>query len=252
MVKNLSLVVIIASMLVLPMVSMAEENCTECTECSKCSQVAMAASEEGDNEEGFVSLFNGENLDGWLIQGMEKAGPKVEDGIMEVGGWDYWAVITEDTFKDFILRFDVKFYVSPDPNKRSSSNSGILIHTKKKEVFKNETCEIQLAEKVEWDEDKEEYVRVMLPPKKQTGAIVNLLPPKEFVNKPLGEWNSVEIKYEHPKVWVTINDTVVQDGVDLTEVEGIKRVNGEGHLAIQREDLYKAVYYKNIRIKELP
>ena len=65
----------------------------------------------------FEPLFNGENLEGWTVQGLEKAGPKVEDGVLVVGGWDYWAVITKEQYQDFILRFDVKF----DPK----GNSGI-------------------------------------------------------------------------------------------------------------------------------
>ena len=81
------------------------------------------------DEEGFEPLFNGENLEGWTVQGLEKAGPKVEDGVLVVGGWDYWAVITKEQYQDFILRFDVKF----DPK----GNSGILLHTDPKAVFKN-------------------------------------------------------------------------------------------------------------------
>ena len=84
------------------------------------SSDTQPSAEDAGSEEGFKPLFNGENLEGWTVQGLEKAGPKVEDGVLVVGGWDYWAVITKEQFKNFILRFDVKF----DPR----GNSGIFSH----------------------------------------------------------------------------------------------------------------------------
>jgi len=183
--------------------------------------------------EGFVFLFNGVDLTGWIIQGMEKAGPKViEGGVLAVGGWDYWGVITKAGFKNFILRFDTKF----DPR----GNSGILIHTTKKEVFKS-AFEIQLAA----DYGKE-------PSKKTTGAIYGKVAPSKNATQPIGEWNSVEIKYAEPKLWVTINGITVQDGIDITQIQGLKHKLKSGSITIQRNDYRKAVYFKNIRIKRLP
>jgi len=184
-------------------------------------------------EEGFKLLFNGKNLDGWLIQGLEKAGPKVQEGgILEVGGWDYWAVITKEDFQDFILRFDVKL----DPK----GNSGILFHTPKKEIYKS-CFEIQLADDTGVNEQE-----------KISGAIFGKVAPLKNAMKPVGEWNSVEIKVEGPKLWVTINGEVVQDGVDYTKIEGLKHKLNKGGIAIQRNDYKKAAYFKNIRVKPLP
>lgn len=190
---------------------------------------------EETSEEGFESLFNGENLDGWIIQGLEKAGPKVEDGVMVVGGWDYWAVITKEEYKNFILRFDVKF--------EARGNSGILLHTDKKEVFKN-APEVQLRA-VEPGESAKDL----------NGAIFDntglKIPQSKHVAKPTGEWNSVEIKSDNSKLWVAINGTVVQDGIDLNQ-SGLKHKNEKGPIAIQRNDYKKAAFFKNIRIKRLP
>lgn len=186
-----------------------------------------------DSEEGFETIFNGKDLDGWIIQGMEKAAPKIEEGgILKVGGWDYWAVITKKEYKNFILRFDVMF--------EPKGNSGILIHTPKKEVYKS-SFEIQLAD----DEGKKEE-------NKWPGAIFGHVAPTKNAFKPIGEWNSVEIKYDAPKIWVTVNGEVVQDGVDTSKIEGLKHKLEKGGIAIQRNDFKKAAFFKNIRIKELP
>ena len=195
-----------------------------------CVQPAISSAEE---EEGFKTIFNGKDLEGWKIQGMEKAGPKIlEDGVMSVSGWDYWAVFTKDEYKNFILRFDVKF--------DKKGNSGILIHTAAKEIYKS-AFEIQLN--ADTEEDK---------PEKRTGSIFGKVPPLKDAVKPIGEWNAVEIKYQAPQLWVAINGETVQDGVDISKIEGLKHKFEKGRIAIQRNDLKKAVYFKNIRIKVLP
>ena len=186
-----------------------------------------------DDESDFESLFNGENLDGWIVQGLEKAGPKIEEGgILKISGWDYWAVITKEDFTNFILRFDVMF--------EKKGNSGILIHTPKKEVYKS-SFEIQMAD----DEGKNE-------PKKWPGAIFGHVAPTKNAFNPIGEWNAVEIKFDAPQIWVTVNGEVVQDGVDVNQIEGLKHKFEKGGIALQRNDYKKAAFYKNIRIKRLP
>jgi len=188
---------------------------------------AFAAHHE---EEGFTKIFDGESLAGWTIQGLEKAGPKIEDGVLVVGGWDYWAVISEKTYGDFILKFDVKF----DPK----GNSGLLIHSDKKEVFEN-AFEIQLAAK------GEDHI---------TGTIFTeegaLNAPEEDATKEVGEWNSVEVHYDTPKLTLKINGEVVYEGLDVSQFEDVETVE-EGHIAFQRNDYKKAAYFKNIRIKEM-
>ncbi len=191
-------------------------------------------------DEGFEPLFDSWDNDGWNIQGLEKAGPEVieEEGekVLKVGGWDYWAVISKKEFENFILRFDVKF--------DSRGNSGVLLHTPpKKEVFKKENrLEIQLES---GDDSK------INSPESKNGAIERFAAPAADPAKPIGEWNRVEIKYLNGHVWVKINDTVVQDGVDISQFDELKDHPNTGHIALQRNDFKKAVYFKNLRIKEI-
>ncbi len=188
----------------------------------------------GSEEEGFKTLFNGKNLDGWKIQGLEKAGPKIlENGVLKVGGWDYWAVITKEQFGDHILKFDFKI--------EERGNSGILVHTTSmKEAFKKESFEIQLNSnpgKVE---------------KKCTGALFTpkgvFHSPDKNPTKPIGEWNSVTIKYVDHKLTLTINDETVYDNLDMSQFNQVD-LKEKGHIVLQRNDYKKAVYFKNIRIK---
>lgn len=183
------------------------------------------------SEDGWIALFNGEDTEGWVIQGMEKAGPKVEDGVLEVGGWDYWAVISEKEVHNFELKFDYKV------DKRG--NSGILIHTPKKEVYKH-SFEIQIND----DAGKDASDRT-------TGAIFGHVAPSKNANKPAGEWNTMHIKYVEPNITVVLNDETVIDGVDLSGIEDLKKTLDKGSIAIQRNDLKKAVYFKDIMLKPL-
>lgn len=184
-----------------------------------------------DDEEGFISLFNGEDLEGWVVQGMEKAGPRVEDGVMVVGGWDYWAVITEEEFENFILRLD--YMVD------ARGNSGILFHVPHEEIYKSTNLEIQITE---------EEVRN---PAEATGAIFGMVEPAADPQKPAGEWNTMEIHFEAPILTVTINGVVVHDGIDITGIEGLEKELDKGSIAIQRNDYKRAVSFKNIRVKPL-
>jgi len=174
--------------------------------------LVAAVSVAGAAEEGFETIFNGKNLDGWAIQGL------------------YWALITKKDYQNFVLRFDFKV--------AKKGNSGILIHTPKKEVYKS-SFEIQVSD----DTDEE--------PIKSVGAIYGLVAPAKKAAKAVGEWNSMEIKMQDNKISVIVNGELVQDNVDLTSIDGLKHKFEKGGIAIQRNDYKKAVYFKNIRVKEL-
>src|SRR6476620_9603954 len=79
------------------------------------SWLALAGGVCGANkEDGFVSLFNGKNLDGWVIKG-KKEGWEVKNGILRSEGakGGEW-VRSEKEYGDFILKLDWK--VSKDGN----------------------------------------------------------------------------------------------------------------------------------------
>lgn len=185
-------------------------------------------------DDGFVSIFNGKDLSGWTVQGLEKAGPKVKDGALVVGGWDYWAVISEKEYGDFVLKFDCMF--------ENKGNSGICVHVPKKGVFKKQSFEIQL------DAD------AGVVGKKCTGSLFTekgeFYTAEKNPTKAIGEWNSVEIKYQAKKLSLTINGEAVYTDLDLTQFDKAT-LKDKGHIAIQRNDYKKAVSFKNIMIKEL-
>lgn len=179
-------------------------------------------------EDGFTSLFNGKNLEGWIIQGFEKAQPKIREGIMEVTGWDYWAVISQKEFSNFVLNFEFKL--------EKKGNSGLIIHAPKKEIYKDKKflVEIQLID--------DEFQQARNKPRTEfTGAIFGKVPPLKPVE--LKEWNQAKIKCADSKVWVMINGTLLQNGTPVQS-------RGKGRIAFQRDENMKGALFRNIIIKE--
>jgi len=183
-----------------------------------------------EKAEGFELLWNGENLDGWIVQGLEGERPKIEDGIMKMHGWDWWAIISKKQFKNFVLRCEV--LIEP------KGNTGILFHTPEKEVFIT-------SPEITFRADAGEP-----PSKESSGAIYNTLPPKKNAIKPAGEWNQVEITVKDNHLKAVLNGEVIHD-VDLGTVDGLIHKQEEGGIALQHKSFKHKAQFRNVRIKSL-
>ena len=86
--------------------------------------LAMASEE---NEKDFEPIFNGENLDGWVVEGWAPGGPDaypklqekdqiwhVKDGMLVCKGGTYGFLRYDKKLDDFILRLEYR--LSPDCN----------------------------------------------------------------------------------------------------------------------------------------
>ncbi|MCL4215739.1 MAG: DUF1080 domain-containing protein [Candidatus Hydrogenedentes bacterium] len=101
------------------------------------------AQEQNDNE-AWISLFNGENLDGWtpkirgyaLGENFENTF-RVEDGVMKVGyeGYDTFGdrfghIFYKESYSNYRLRLEYRFVgeQAPDGQNWALRNSGIMVH----------------------------------------------------------------------------------------------------------------------------
>ena len=160
-----------------------------------------------------ISLFNGENLDGWVNHGEEKW--FVEDGelICESGPkGEYGYLSTDKFYKDFELTLEFK--------QEADGNSGVFIRSTF-EGTKVSGWQVEVA-----------------PPGKDTGGIYEsygrgwLIKPDPEKDKALkmGEWNTMKIRVEGPKVTSWLN------GVQMVHLEDEKIGEGEGAIALQIHD----------------
>jgi hypothetical protein len=204
-------------------------------------------------EEGFVSLFNGKDLTGWVdgqkAEGKEnKAGRgyQVKDGAIcttkGVGGNLY----TEKEYANFVLRFEFKL--------TESANNGIGIRAPLAGDAAYVGMEIQVL-----DNDGKKYKdadgKPKIRPAQFHGSVYDVFPAKPGFLKPVGEWNSEEIRAEGSKITVTLNGTVITEA-DLSTVTdpavlkkhpGLK--NEKGHIGFLGHG--DEVEFRNLRIKQL-
>jgi hypothetical protein len=208
-------------------------------------------------EEGFTPIFNGKDLTGWVYgksgkdgKGEVKSGKGYqvkEGGILYASGPDNGQMFTEKEYANFVFRFEFKL--------TESANNGIGIRAPLQGDSAYVGMEIQIL-----DSHGKRYHKAdgtpTIAPWQYHGSIYNLFPAKDGFLKPVGEWNSEEIKADGTHITVTLNGTVIVDA-DLSTVTdekvlahhpGVK--NKTGHIGLLGHG--DEVEFRNMRIKELP
>lgn len=189
----------------------------------------------GEAEEGFVSLFNGKNLDGWCGA---TAGYVAEDGkLVCLSGGN---LLTEQEYADFIFRFE--FLLQPN------GNNGVAVRAPLEGNPAFEGMEIQIL-----DDTGDRHQQ--LKPWQLHGSIYGVVSAKSGFLNPPGQWNSEEILCQGSRVRVTLNGTVIVDA-DLSQIRetpdgrphpGLHRT--KGHLGFMGHG--SRVEFRNLRIKVL-
>jgi len=206
------------------------------------AHASRAAESLTDDEKsaGFVSLFDGKSLDGWIG---DTDGYAVEEGsivcIRDRGG----NLFTKNEYADFVLRFEFK--LEPGANNglgiRAPTDQGDVAYT---------GMELQIL-----DDGHESYKDIR--PYQAHGSVYGIVPAKRGFLKPTGEWNEQEVTCVGRKIKVVLNgetivdadlDEATKDGtLDHRDHPGVKRTTGHigflGHGA--------RVEFRNIRVKEV-
>src|SRR3984893_8954357 len=147
----------------------------------------------GQANAGWVTLFDGKNLDNWTPIG--DANGKAENGVL----------VSKNSYTDFQIR--AEFWVDPD------ANSGIFIRaTDPAKVTAANAYEVNIFDK-----------RVDL--RYGTGAIVNVAKPSTFL-KAANQWNTYDITAKCPQFTFILNGTKTVDGAQDTK-------NPSGRIALQ-------------------
>ena len=193
-------------------------------------------------DEGFVPLFNGQNLEGWVGN---TTSYRAEDGMIVVDpneGGSGGNLYTAGEYSDFILRFE--FQLTP------GANNGLGIHAPLEGDAAYVGKELQIL-----DNTAEKYAN--LQPYQYHGSVYGIIPAKRGFLKPVGEWNQQQVQVKGSKIKITLNGSVIVDGdfleaskngpMDHKEHPGLKRMRGHigflGHGDVVR--------FKNIVIKDL-
>ena len=225
--------------------------------------------ESGDDlPDGFVSLFNGKDLDGWSTRQPNNHEWSVVDGVIDCNprddtpaDHDLWST---KEYGDFDLWLDWRIKESPFVNRKAriimpdgrfkkddsgndiaitapNTDSGIFLRGQHKSQV-NIWC---------WPVGSGEVWGYRTDPALSAKVHAGVTPMVK-ADKPVGEWNTFHIVMQGDRLTVTLNDKLV---IDDAELPGIPRT---GPIALQLHSERKdgewgasLVQFRNIRIKEL-
>ena len=194
------------------------------------------------DEQGFVSIFNGKDLSGWVYGGKEKAGKgyQAADGVLFCTDKDGGKLMTEKEYGDFAFRFEFRL----EPN----SNNGVGIRAPLEGDAAYAGMEIQVL-----DDSGSDYKK--LRPAQYHGSIYDVVPAKRGALKPVGEWNTEEIIAKGRRITVKLNGTTIVDANldDVKDPAVLKKHPGlartRGHIGLLGHGT--RVEFRNLRVKEL-
>jgi hypothetical protein len=220
--------------------------------------------------EGFTSLFNGKNLDGWKVPAGDNGHWKVVDGVIDYdaaseasGDKNLWS---EKDYGDFTLRVDWRIKETPFLNRNvpiikpdgshkrnekgeeirttvPDSDSGIFLRGQAKAQINIWCWPVGSGEVYGYRMDKQ------MPPEVRAGVT-----PKVQADHDIGQWNTFEITMKGDRLWVTLN------GKQTIENAQLPGIPARGPIALQHHGSQRngewtgppsLVQFRNIAIKEL-
>lgn len=233
--------------------------------------LAAPAAAAADNDEGFLTLFDGSDLAQWIIPEGDNGHWKVVDGVI-----DYDArseapgnknLISKREFGDFALKLDWRIKETPYINKNvpyvlpdgthargvdgkelklalPDSDSGVYLRDMQGKSQVNIWC---------WPIGSGEVYGYRMD-KSQPASVRAGVTPRTQADRPVGEWNSFQITLKGDRLTVVLNGKTV---IENAELPGIPR---RGPVALQHHGGFKdghytgppsLVQFRNIKIKPL-
>ncbi len=196
--------------------------------------VVVQAAESGAAEDGFVPLFDGKTLEGWVTTGnwiVEDGGAVALHPRPGESGWQRYDayLTTARKYKDFVL--DLEFKIG------KGGNSGVFLRVGDRMSQVSTGFEVQILD----------THGLAKPGNHDCGGVIGAAAPSKNMAKPAGEWNRYVITCQGNRLKVELNGEQIHD-LELDK-SAIKDRPAEGYIGFQDEA--KPVWYRNVRIKEL-
>lgn len=200
-----------------------------------------------EKADGWILLFDGKTLDGWMTSSEQPSKTPVEDGALNPHKCGGYMLIHQEPRDNFILSLDFK--LSP------KCNSGVFIRTFPLKPRPGKDVGFNGLEIALDDTTTAGF--------HDTGALYDLAKPKKNAMKPAGEWNRMVITCDKSLISVELNGEKVTE-TDLAKfTEPNKRPDGsphkfdvaykdhplKGYFGLQ--DHGSACWFKNIKLKML-
>jgi hypothetical protein len=200
-----------------------------------------------EKREGWILLFDGRSLDGWMTSSQKPSRRPVDDGAINPHRCGGYMMIHEKEWGDFVLSLDFKI--------AEGCNSGVFVRTSPLTPRPGKDVGFNGIEVAVDDTTGTGF--------HDTGAIYDLVKAKRNAMKPAGEWNHLVVTCDKNRISVEVNGEPVSE-MDLDQwTEKNKRPDGtphkfdvaykdhprEGYIGLQ--DHGGECWYKNIKLKPL-
>ncbi|MFN0050969.1 MAG: DUF1080 domain-containing protein [Planctomycetales bacterium] len=192
----------------------------------------------GKDPEGFVSVFNGKNLDGWSGAADNY---EVRDGAIVCKPGQGGTLFTKEEFDDFVVRLE--FNLPP------GGNNGLAIrYPGEGDGAYSGMCELQVL-------DTEHPKYGGLDPRQAHGSAYGMIPAHRGFLRPAGQWNYQQVTVAGSTLKVELNGVTILNG-DLGKVTEF--MANSPHPGKDRKSGYfgfaghsDPVQFRNISIKRL-
>jgi len=211
----------------------------------------IAADAPAADADGFVPLFNGKDLSGWVPLNVHPGTFTVQDGIIVSTGKPTGVMRTERMYENFVIELEWKHHVK-------GGNAGLFIWGDginapgtpfargiEVQILDHGYVELHPTAKGKATGHGDIFPihgATMIPDRPHPSKGSQRCLPSEERAKPPGEWNHYR---------VTCNDGVIKLEVNGKEVSGGRECNPrKGYICLESEGAL--CHFRNIRIKELP
>jgi len=194
-------------------------------------------------DEGFVPLFNGTSLDGWVNINCAPDTFGVKDGVITVTGVPICEIRTKRMYENFVLELEYQ-------HQQAKGNAGVFVWADalpaRGQPFLR-AIEVQVLD----GRNTETYTShgdvfsihgaTMTPDRPHPAGAMRSLPSERRAKGP-GEWNHYRITADRGTIKLAVNGKEVSGGYDISPRKGYIALESEG----------APVLFRNIRIRELP
>lgn len=199
-------------------------------------------------QEGFVNIFDGKTLNGWIGLKGSTDSYYVKDGMLICKDTGKEHIFTEKEYANFLLRLEIRL--------DKGSNNGLGIRDQVSAQPHLEGNELQVLDNSYYPCWKH-GVKRELKEYQYHGSLYGVVPAKRGALKEPGEWNQQEVVCNGRQLKVTLNGEVILD-CNLDEVQPIDGLEhpglkyAKGRIGLHAHGNFGAeVFFRNMRIKEL-